>query len=130
MAPSTTLGRVRELEQNGVITGYHAAVDLAKMGRPLQALVFVKLRPKTSTSVSEFVDRVWALDSTVSVHLISGSEDALVHLAVADTDELRDTVLRNISNLPGVADERTSIVFDHRSKHVIPPADGHTDQYD
>ena len=45
LAPSTTLNRVRELERRGVIGGYHAEVDLAALGRGLQALVFVRLQP-------------------------------------------------------------------------------------
>ena len=36
LAPSTTLNRVRELEQSGVIRGYHAEVDLAAL-RPWSA---------------------------------------------------------------------------------------------
>ncbi|NLA36045.1 MAG: Lrp/AsnC family transcriptional regulator [Actinobacteria bacterium] len=122
MAPSTTLGRVRDLEQHGTITGYHAAVDLTALGRPLQALIFVKLRPKTDLAVTEFVEAVWGLDETLAVYLLSGADDAVVHVAVADTAALRNSALRTISTLPGVIDERTSLVFEHKAKRVVPPA--------
>ena len=36
IAPSTCLGRVRALRERGVIRGYHAEVDPAALGRPLQ----------------------------------------------------------------------------------------------
>ena len=123
MAPSTALGRVRDLEARKVITGYHASVDLAALGRPLQAMVFVKLRPKTDAAVAAFVDAVWALDETLGVSLLSGADDAIVHVAVRDTAALRSSVLRHISNLPGVVDERTSVVFEHRSKTIVPPVE-------
>jgi Lrp/AsnC family leucine-responsive transcriptional regulator len=42
LSPSATTERVRQLEALGVITGYHAAVDLAKAGYPLLAVVRLK----------------------------------------------------------------------------------------
>lgn len=121
LAPSTTLNRVRELENRGVIAGYHADVDLSALGRDLQALVFVRLQPKNDETVSRFVDHIWAMPETVAIHLISGTEDIVVHLAVSDTGALQRAVLNQISNFPGVVDERTSLVFQHRRKPVIDP---------
>jgi DNA-binding Lrp family transcriptional regulator len=43
VAPSTALARVRALRSRGVIRGFHAEVDLAALGRPLQALVAIRL---------------------------------------------------------------------------------------
>ena len=122
LAPSTTLQRVRDLEHRGVITGYHAEVDLTHLGRAVEAMVFVRLRPKTDDVVQSFIDHVWALPDVLAVHLISGAEDALVHVAVPDTESLRRAVLREISDHPAVVDERTALVFEHRRKHVIDPA--------
>ena len=121
LAPSTTLNRVRELEGRGVITGYHADVDLGSIGRDLQALVFVRLQPKNDETVSRFVDHIWAMPEAIAVHLITGVEDVIVHVAVADTEALQSAVLNRISNFPGVVDERTSLVFQHLRKPVIEP---------
>ena len=71
LAPSTTLARVRELEAKEIITGYHAEVDLAAIGRGLQALVFVRLQPKSQEIIESFIDHVWSLPETIGVHLIS-----------------------------------------------------------
>lgn len=122
LAPSTTLQRVRDLERRGVITGYHAEVDLQHLGRAVEAMIFVRLRPKTDEVVQSFIDHVWALPDVLAVHLISGAEDALVHVAVPDTESLRRAALREIADHPAVVDERTTLVFEHRRKHVIDPA--------
>ncbi|MET7758505.1 Lrp/AsnC family transcriptional regulator [Streptomyces sp. NPDC005389] len=42
LSPSATTERVRNLESRGVITGYHAVVDLAKAGYPVLAVVRLK----------------------------------------------------------------------------------------
>src|ERR671927_263785 len=44
IAPSTCLGRVRSLRERGVIRGYHADVDPAALGRPIQAMIAVRLQ--------------------------------------------------------------------------------------
>ncbi len=121
LAPSTTLARVRDLETRNVITGYHADVDLAALGRGLQALVFVRLQPKSQELINNFLDHVWELPETIGIDLISGIEDAVIHLAVPDADALQDVILNRISGYPGVFDERTSLLFTHKRRQVIDP---------
>lgn len=122
LAPSTTLNRVRELEQRGVITGYHAEVDLGRLGRLLQALVFVRLQPKTADIVERFIDHVWSLPETMGIDLITGVEDVVIHLAVADAEALQTVILDQISSFPEVFDERSSLLFARRRRHVVTPA--------
>jgi DNA-binding Lrp family transcriptional regulator len=121
LAPSTTLNRVRELEHRGVITGYHAEVDLAALGRGLQALVFVRLQPKSDDIVNRFIDHVWSLPETMGIDLISGVEDVVIHLAVSDAAVLQAIVLNEISSFPEVFDERSSLLFERRRRHVVSP---------
>ena len=42
IAESTCVGRVRSLRERGVVTGFHASVDPARVGRPLQAVVAIR----------------------------------------------------------------------------------------
>jgi DNA-binding Lrp family transcriptional regulator len=124
LAPSTTLDRVRSLEQRGVVTGYHAEVDLAALGRPIQAIVALRLRPKTAEVVDRAVERLWGLPETLGVFIVTGVDDLIVHLSVSDTDSLRELVLAGISSIEGVVDERTSLVFEYRRKKVVTPLGG------
>ena len=119
LAPSTTFDRLRELERRGVITGYHAEVDLRALGRGLQAMVAVRIEPKTEANIERLVARLEALPETIGVFLMSGTDDILVHVSVTDTDSLRHLVLTEIANQEGVVDERTSLVFEHRRRKVV-----------
>lgn len=121
LAASTALDRTRDLERRGVITGYHADVDLRALGRRLQAFVSVRVSPKSEAVVDRIVDRLWSLPETIAVFLVSGGDDLLIQLAVRDTDHLRDVVLAEVASLDGVVDETTSLIFEHRRKTVITP---------
>jgi len=119
LAPSTTLDRVRDLERRGVIAGYHAEVDLRALGRGLQAMIAVRIEPKTEANVERLVSRLESLPETLAVFMMSGVDDVLVHVSVPDTDSLRHLVLTEIANQEGVVDERTSLVFEHRRRTVV-----------
>lgn len=121
LAASTALDRTRDLERRGVITGYHADVDLRALGRTLQAFVSVRVNPKNEAVVDRIVGHLWDLPETIGIFLVSGGDDLLVQLAVRDTDHLRTLVLAEIASLDGVADETTSLIFEHRRKTVVEP---------
>ena len=107
-----------------MLTGYHGHVDLSALGRGLEALVFVRLQPKNDDIIRSFLEHMWAKPETVAIDLITGAEDVIIHLAVADADALQRVILNDISSFPGVFDERTSLLFEHRRKSVIEPIEG------
>jgi DNA-binding Lrp family transcriptional regulator len=121
VAPSTTLERTRSLRARGVLTGVHAVVDLAAVGRPVQAMVTVRLRPQSRLVVQGFRDFVAALPETLQVFITTGTEDVLVHVAVASTDALQDFVLDSLTKRKEVAGVRTEVVYDHVRNHVVQP---------
>ncbi|PRY62919.1 AsnC family transcriptional regulator [Knoellia remsis] len=111
IAESTCVGRVRSLRERGVITGFHASVDLARVGRPLQAVVAIRLAGHDRGQVEEFGEQMAALPGVLSAANISGADDFLVHVSAASPEDLRDFVLDNISSRPGVNHVQTSLVF-------------------
>jgi DNA-binding Lrp family transcriptional regulator len=122
VSPSTTLERVRSLRQRGVLAGVHYAVDLAQLGRPVQAMITVRLRPQSREVVLGFRNFATQLPETLQVFITTGAEDVILHVAVPSTEALRDFVLDSLTKRREVAGVRTEVVFDHERKHVIPPA--------
>jgi DNA-binding Lrp family transcriptional regulator len=58
------------------------------------------------------------------VWLVTGEYDALVQLSARDMATLSQTVLTSIGGAPNVVDERTSVVFQHRTKRVLAALEG------
>lgn len=118
IAPSTCLERVRALRTRGVVTGYHAEVDPAALGRPVQALIAIRIRRHSRELVDGFRDHALSLPETISVANVSGADDFLLHVAVETTDALRTLLLDRIASRPEVVHTETHLVFDHRRKPV------------
>lgn len=78
--------RVARLEELGVITGYTARIDHAKLGCPIEA--FTELRFAGSTKVGDIAGVAAGLAEVDAVHTIAGDPDALVHLRVRDVADL------------------------------------------
>ncbi len=121
VSPSTALERTRTLRQRGVIRGASLDLDLGAVGRPVQALIAVRIRPPSRELIEGFRDWVGGLTETVGVFVVSGSEDFLVHIAVADTDGLYSFVIDRLTQRREVADVRTSVVYEHLRTRVVEP---------
>ena len=113
IAPSTCLGRVRVLRDSGVIRGYHADIDPAALGRPIQAMIAVRLQAHARGHMSAFVAKVTELPEVLNVFFLGGADDFLVHIAATGTDNLRDFVVVNLSGNPDVALTETNLIFEH-----------------
>ncbi len=112
IAPSTCLLRVRELRRRGVLRGVHADIDLARTGRPLQAMIAVRMRAHVREQVKAFLAQLPAVPGVLAVFHMSGKDDYLVHVAVADTDALRDFVVEHLTGHPAVGHTETNLVFE------------------
>jgi DNA-binding Lrp family transcriptional regulator len=87
-SPTTTLDRTRALRERGVIRGSLLDVDLELIGRPVQALVSVRVRPPSREVIEEFRDWAQDLPEMLGVFVTTGTADFVLHVAVPDNDRL------------------------------------------
>ncbi len=119
VAPSTAHTRMRSLVDRGIITGFHASVDHQRLGRGLQAMIGVALRPGARhDSIVAFADEVRKLPQVVQLFFVGGVDDFMVHISVADASEVREFVVEHLSAQQSVATTRTSIVFEYHRNAV------------
>ncbi|GHH85055.1 AsnC family transcriptional regulator [Streptomyces sulfonofaciens] len=111
MAASTCLDRVARLRRSGVILGHRLRLDPAKLGRGLEALLSVRVRPHRRELVGPFVDRIRTLPQARTVFHLTGPDDYLVHVAVADAAELQRLVLDEFTARKEVARVETLLIF-------------------
>jgi DNA-binding Lrp family transcriptional regulator len=114
IAPSTCLARVRSLRESGVLRGFHAEVDLAALGRPLQAMIAVRLTVHHREEIEGFTRAVRELPGVLSVFHVAGVNDYLVWVAAADAQDLREFVVDHLATHPSVAHAETSLIYEHR----------------
>ena len=113
IAPSTCHGRVRRLQDAGVIRGFHADIDPTAIGLPLQAMVSVSLRSGARGKIRQFVQQIRRRPHVIDVYFLAGADDFIIHVAARDTDDLRSFVVDNLNADADVAGTQTSLIFEH-----------------
>lgn len=121
LAPSTCLERVRALRARGVVRGFHAEVDRGSLGRSLEALVAVRVRPHSRTHVDAFWEYSLSLPEVMEVFHITGADDFLVHVGLPDMDALRNFVLDRLTVRPEIAHVETHLIFGQARRAVLEP---------
>lgn len=120
LSTSATHERVRRLFATGVLRGVHAEVAPAAIGVGLQAIIAVHLQRHSREAVTAFRDHALAQPEVVTVTHLTGAVDFLVHVAVRDTDHLRDLALAAFTTRDEVARLETSVVYEHVRAEVWP----------
>jgi DNA-binding Lrp family transcriptional regulator len=113
VAPSTALSRLRALRGRGVIRGFHAELDLAALGRPLQALIAVRLAVHAREQIDAFTEAVRDLPGVLMVFHLAGATDYLVWVAARDAQDLRDFVVDHLATHSAVSHAETSLIYEH-----------------
>lgn len=109
--------RVRRLEEAGVITGYHADLDLRKVGLPILAIVRVATRESNGFSLSRAVKE---FPEVLECHRVTGSDSYTLKVAVSSVEHLEAFLERLVS----FGQPTTAIVLSSpiRRRVVGPPA--------
>ncbi|TLP79989.1 Lrp/AsnC family transcriptional regulator [Nesterenkonia sphaerica] len=115
VAPSTCLARVKALQQAGVIRRFTVDVDPRALGRGIEALISVRLRPGARQQMVAFGENLKKVPEVTQYFFVGGMDDFLIHVTARDTDHIRQFVLEHLSADPVVATTQTSLVFDHVS---------------
>jgi Lrp/AsnC family transcriptional regulator, leucine-responsive regulatory protein len=100
--------RLRKLEENGYVTGYHATVDPKKLGKDITAFIFVTV--DSSKHFTQFLEHAHALDEVLECHAITGEGSHLLKVRTTNTASL-EKLLARIQAWSGVVSTRTNLVL-------------------
>lgn len=103
LSPSPCLRRVKQLEDAGVIEGYHARIDRQKAGFSMTVFVEVRLKSHTDDKHIAFENAILEVSDIISAHLVSGSADYRLEVVAVDLQDY-ERILKKLQYLPHVKD--------------------------
>lgn len=86
LSANATAERVRRLCESRVICGFHATIDLARTGTPLEAYIDVRLQAGTSAQTFETLAR--RVPGVMTLAVLTGEFDCRVRVACKDQADL------------------------------------------
>ena len=120
LAPSSCLVRVRGLQREGVLLGYHADVNTKSLGVGLQAMVSIRLQRHSQSDVESFRAHVMVLPEVRELYHLAGANDFLVQVWVRDPQHLRELIMSSFTAREEVAHIETGLIFEHTQNLELP----------
>ena len=104
--------RVKRLLESGVIIGFRAIVDPAKIGLDHVAFAEVKLSDTREAALTQFNAAIRNIPEVEECHMIASSFDYLLKIRTADIRRYRIILGEKISSLPFVASTSTFVAME------------------
>ncbi|MCB2002383.1 MAG: winged helix-turn-helix transcriptional regulator [Burkholderiaceae bacterium] len=104
--------RVRRMERDGVITGYHARVSPRALGKNLLVFVEITLASKSDQIFDKVRDELLHVPDVQECHLVSGVFDYLVKARLGGMDEYRSLLGDILKKLPVNAQSNSYVVME------------------
>ena len=112
------LRRMRALEDEGIITAYHAAVDPAKMGYTITVFAMVSLKSQAENDLQAFEEHVQQLPEVRECYMLNGEIDFMLKVVAKDLQTFQKFLTSELTSAPNVASVKTSLTI--RSAKNLP----------
>lgn len=123
LSPTPCTERVRRLERDGVITGYHARVSPAAVGRSMLVFVELKMAAKSDKVFDQVKRQIAGVPEVLDCHLVAGDFDYLVKARIAEMSQYRRLLGNILLKLPGATESRSYIVMEELKETLYLPVD-------
>ncbi|MEM8571154.1 MAG: Lrp/AsnC family transcriptional regulator [Pseudomonadota bacterium] len=105
------LRRVRTLEEQGFIRGYHADIDSRELGFEVQVFAMVGLASQAEADLSAFEDRARSWPLVRECHMLNGEIDFILKCVAPDLTTFQNFLTGDLTAAPNVASVKTSLVI-------------------
>ncbi|MBB4097544.1 MULTISPECIES: Lrp/AsnC family transcriptional regulator [Sphingomonas] len=112
------LRRVRALEQQGAITGYHAALDPAALGYNLTVFAMVSLKSQAESDLRAFEQMVADIPEVRECHMLNGEIDFILKIVAPDLQSFQHILTTRLTPAPNVEHVKTSLTI--RTSKALP----------
>lgn len=105
------LRRVRSLEKNGFIKGYHADLKAEKLGFEVTVFAMVGLHNQAESDLKLFEERVLSLPYVRECHMLNGEIDFILKCVAPDLSTFQIFLTKELTSAPNVASVKTSLTI-------------------
>ena len=111
LTPPPCLRRVRTLEEEGVIRGYHADLDASKLGYAITVFALVSLKSQAEEALRQFEDHMRGLPEVRECHMLNGEIDFILKIVSKDLQSFQEFLTSKLTPAPNVASVKTSLTI-------------------
>jgi Lrp/AsnC family transcriptional regulator, leucine-responsive regulatory protein len=122
LSPSAAARRQKALEDDGVLRGYRADVNLARLGYGATVMVTITLEGQSEEAMAAFEAAVMQSPSILRCHLMSGRDDYLLVVKARSLEDYERIHRQELARLPRVARIETAFALREVVNRAVPPS--------
>ncbi|GGZ13062.1 Lrp/AsnC family transcriptional regulator [Novosphingobium colocasiae] len=105
------LRRVRSLEEEGIIRGYHADLNPSKLGFTITVFALVSLKSQAEEALREFEGHMNTLPEVRECHMLNGEIDFILKIVSRDLQSFQEFLTGKLTSAPNVDSVKTSLTI-------------------
>jgi len=115
--------RVRRMERDGVITGYHARLNPEALGRGMLVFVELKMSTKSDENFNKVKQQIAVVPEVLDCHLVAGDFDYLIKARIREMADYRRLLGHILLKLPGAVESRSYVVMEELKETLSLPTE-------
>ena len=124
LSPSPCWGRIKKMEEAGVIEGYTVRLNAQALGLGETVLVQVTLDNHSDNTLEKFGETLASIPEVIEAWLVSGEYDYLLRIAVKDTKDYERLLRERLYKIKGIRHSQSSFVLRTLKKADLPLSPG------
>ncbi len=121
LSPAPTLERVKKMEQIGIISSYHAKLNIEKVGMGVTTFAIATLNGHKLKHIENFVKAIKKVPEVIECHHITGAGDFMLKVVAKDIVSYQKLMLEKISDIEEVDNMQSMVVLStFKDSKVIP----------
>jgi DNA-binding Lrp family transcriptional regulator len=121
LSPAPTLERVRKLEKKGIISGYHAQLNLSKIGLGVSTFVLVSLKGHNKKNINIFLDKINKVNNVIECHHITGTGDFILKVVSENIASYQKLMLDKISEIESTDSLQSMVILSTFKDNKVMP---------
>ncbi len=121
LSPTPCLRRLRRLETDGIIKGYHTEVDREALGVNVTVIILVKLEREDDKTLREFEAEIKKRSEVMECYLVTGKFDYFIRVLVPTLASYETFLSETILRMPNIATVESSFTLREVERKVVMP---------
>tara|TARA_B110000263_G_scaffold242330_1_gene247682 strand:- start:512 stop:970 length:459 start_codon:yes stop_codon:yes gene_type:complete len=121
LSPAPTLERVKKLERKGIISGYHAQLNLSKIGLGVSTFVLVSLKEHNKRNINIFLDKIDTVKNVIECHHITGTGDFILKVVSENIASYQELMLDKVSEIESTDSLQSMVILSTFKDNKVMP---------
>ncbi len=121
LSPTPCLRRLRRLENDGIIKGYHTEVNREALGVNVTVIILVKLEREDDKTLREFENAIKDREEVMECYLVTGKFDYFIRVLIPTLSAYEAFLSETILRMPNIATVESSFTLREVTRKIVMP---------